>query len=47
VDDADDEYDCMIIPLMHQLFEGATANALAAWIAEERVGHFGLGPEQQ
>jgi len=39
---AQDEYDCLISPLMHQMFHGSTACSLAAWIGHERVEHFGL-----
>jgi hypothetical protein len=45
VAEAPDEYDCMISPLMHQLFAGAAAGDLASWIATERTEHFGLGPD--
>ena len=40
--DAADEYDCMISPLLHHLFDGASVESLAAWIAKERVEHFGV-----
>ena len=40
--EAADEYDCMIGPLLRQLFDGASIESLAAWIAEERTEHFGL-----
>ena len=42
VPEAADEYDCMIGPILRQLFESVTAPALAAWITSERVNHFGL-----
>jgi hypothetical protein len=42
---AADEYDCMISPLLHRLFDGVDADSLAAWISHERVEHFGLGPD--
>jgi hypothetical protein len=45
VAEAADEYDCMIGPLMHQLFDGADARSLADWISHERVSHFGLSPD--
>jgi hypothetical protein len=40
---AADEYDCMISPLLHKLFEGSSEKSLAAWIDTERTNHFGLG----
>ena len=45
VEEADDEYDCMISPLMHQLHAGTTAEPLRSWISAERINHFGLGPD--
>jgi len=45
IEEAADEYDCMISPLMHQLYDGATTDALCSWIGAERTGHFGLGPD--
>jgi len=46
VPEAADEYDCMISPLLHLLFERAGANSLADWISQERSSHFGLGPDE-
>ena len=43
--EAADEYDCMISPLLHQLFEGSSIRSLAAWIETERTEHFGLSPD--
>ncbi|HEX8081410.1 MAG TPA: hypothetical protein VF557_14460 [Jatrophihabitans sp.] len=45
--DAADEYDCMIGPLLQQLFAGASTAALAAWIAEERTEHFALEEDDE
>ena len=45
VPEAADEYDCMISPLMHRLFEGADTGSLAAWIRHERSAHIGLRPD--
>jgi hypothetical protein len=45
VPEAADEYDCMISPLMHRLFDGADTGSLATWISHERSSHFGLGPD--
>jgi len=39
-----DEYDCMISPLLHRLFEGADTHSPAVWISHERSSHSGLGP---
>jgi hypothetical protein len=43
--EAGDEYDCMISPLPHRLFERADTRSLAAWISHERSSHFGAGPD--
>lgn len=43
--EAADEYDCMISPLLHRLFEGADTRSLAGWISHERSSHFGAGPD--
>ena len=40
-----DEYDCMIGPLLGHLRSGADAIFLRDWIARERVDHFGLTPD--
>jgi hypothetical protein len=45
IPEAADEYDCMISPLLHQLYEGADTRSLADWISRERSDHFGLGPD--
>jgi hypothetical protein len=44
IQEAADEYDCMISPLLHRLFEGADTRSLADWISRERISHFGAGP---
>jgi hypothetical protein len=46
VPEAADEYDCLISPLLHQLFSGANAEGIAAWVRDERVEHFGAGPDE-
>jgi hypothetical protein len=46
VSEATDEYDCMIGPILHRLFDGADAHSLAQWISHERTNHFGLAPDQ-
>ena len=45
IPEAADEYDCMISPLLHRLFEGADTGSLADWISHERSSHFGAGPD--
>lgn len=40
-----DEYDCMIGPLLGHIRSGADAVFLHDWIARERVDHFGLAPD--
>jgi hypothetical protein len=45
IPEAADEYDCMISPLLHRLFEGADTRSLADWISRERTSHFGAGPD--
>jgi len=45
IPEAADEYDCMISPLLHRLFDGADARSLAGWISRERSPHFGAGPD--
>lgn len=45
IPEAADEYDCMISPLLHRLFEGADTRSLADWISRERASHFGAGPD--
>src|ERR1035438_100978 len=46
IPEAADEYDCMISPLLHRLFEGAGTRSLAELISHERSSHFGLGPDE-
>jgi hypothetical protein len=43
--EAQDEYDCMISPLMHKLHAGVPVEALASWISGEQAEHFGLAPD--
>lgn len=42
VDEAQDEYDCMIGPLLRLLFDRADQSRVLDWIRTERVSHFGL-----
>lgn len=44
-DGCQDEYDCMIGPLLWHLREGAGAAFLRDWIVRERTNHFGLSPD--
>lgn len=46
VPEAADEYDCMISPVLHRLFDGTDTRSLARWISHERTSHFSLGPDQ-
>jgi hypothetical protein len=39
---AEDEYDCMISPLMHQLYAGADESSVAQWLVAELNDYFGL-----
>jgi hypothetical protein len=45
IPEAEDEYGCMISPLLHRLFEGAGAGSPAGWTRHERSSHFGAGPD--
>lgn len=38
----DDEYDCLIWPVVRRLESGADDPELAAWLREEMAVHFGL-----
>lgn len=42
VEEAADEYDCMISPILHLLHDGADAVELRAWVFEEVAQHFGM-----
>src|SRR5947207_10725404 len=44
--EAQDEYDCLISPLMHQLSDGASAAEVGDWLIEEMLEHFGLTPNE-
>ena len=45
VPQAQDEYDCMLSPLLHQLHDAATAAEIAAWVVGELESHFGLAAD--
>ena len=38
----DDEYDCLIWPVVRRLESGTDAPELAAWLREEMDAHFGI-----
>jgi hypothetical protein len=40
----DDEYDCLIGPLLTRLTAGATANDLTTYLQHELHDHFGMDP---
>jgi hypothetical protein len=40
--EAADEYDCMISPLMHQLYSGTTSAAVSQRLVQELEEHFGM-----
>jgi len=42
--EAQDEYDCMLSPLMHQLHDGASEDQVQQWLVHELESHFGLTP---
>jgi hypothetical protein len=44
IPEAANEYDCMISPLLHRLFEGADTGSLADWISRKRSSHVVPGP---
>lgn len=41
----EDEYDCLVGPLLSRLQRGAGAREIREHLARELVDHFGLGPE--
>jgi hypothetical protein len=45
--EAQDEYDCLISPLMHRLHEGASERAIAKWLVNELETHFGLRADRK
>ena len=42
---AQDEYDCLISPLMHRLHDGASERAISKWLIDELTGHFGMSAQ--
>ena len=45
--EAQDEYDCLISPIMHRLHDGATTSELSEWLIEEINDHFGMKPDKK
>jgi hypothetical protein len=43
----DDEYDCLIWPLVRYLDEGAVRSEIAAWLQSEVATHYGIEVEQE
>jgi hypothetical protein len=43
---AQDEYDCMISPLMHRLSAGAPETDIGDWIIAEMREHFGMSADE-
>ncbi|MEU0372009.1 hypothetical protein ABZ070_17440 [Streptomyces sp. NPDC006283] len=43
-DDVQDEYDCMLAPLLRQLRSGANQMEIGAFLRHELEDHFGLDP---
>lgn len=41
----DDEYDCLVGPLLSRLTRGAGVHEIREYLARQLVDHFGLGPE--
>lgn len=40
--EAQDEYDCLISPLMHKLHDGMAESAIGDWLIHEITDHFGM-----
>ena len=47
VDEAWDEYDCLLGPIMHMLHDGVSGRRLGKWLMAELEGHFGLRPDRK
>src|SRR5205814_5064962 len=45
-DEAWDEYDCLLSPIMHMLHEGASRDRLCTRLMSELDYHFGLRPDR-
>ncbi|WP_338897268.1 hypothetical protein WBG99_17935 [Streptomyces sp. TG1A-60] len=46
-DDVQDEYDCLIAPLLTRLHAGAGRAAIGEFLGSELEDHFGLDPQPQ
>jgi hypothetical protein len=46
VPEAQDEYDCLIGPLMRRLSEGESEARIGDWLIAEVRDHFGLSPNE-
>ena len=44
--EAQDEYDCMISPLMNRLSDGSSEAAIGNWLIEELRDHFGMSADE-
>ena len=45
--EAQDEYDCLISPLMHRLHDGASSSEIGDWLIHEISDHFGMTPDKK
>ena len=45
--EAQDEYDCLISPLMHRLHDGASKAQIGDWLIHEISDHSGLKPDKK
>ena len=45
--EAQDEYDCLISPLMHRLHQQASARDLGDWLISEMNEHFGMTADDE
>lgn len=45
--EAEDEYDCLISPLMRQLYDGVSERAIGEWLIAELKGHFGMAANRK
>jgi len=45
--EAQDEYDCLISPLLHRLHERASARDLGDWLISEMKEHFGMTADDE
>lgn len=45
--EAQDEYDCLISPLMHRLHDRASTTDITDWLIHEVSDHFGMRPDKK